>query len=452
MATGRCNRLDCGPYSKLERDSGQPGKGKYDSRAWGALCACGAPLDGARVSASSAPTTPGRPRRRGAPLPPEKRVLRDARTGVVVWQLTGAPCINHAPYFLNPAWAGPRRDLLVITSYRAGGPDLYGIRLPAGDLVQLTDGGDVSPWSACVSPDGGHVYFTAGAGADAQLRVLDLDTLEERVLAPLPPSSWLGNCSVSPAGTELVTTIRRGEANALLAFRTDNGESRTLHETPRLLAHAQWSPDGHTVLFASDLPRMWLVDADGRHARPLREQTRQEWLVHEAWLSDGEIIFTHWPHALKAIRRDGTGERTLAAFNCWHPAPAPDGQLVVCDSTLPDVGLVLVDPATGARRTLCYPGASGRGSQWASSEPIWDGPVPEEAYGPQWTHPHPSFTPDGRGVVYTSDVTGLSQVYLAWLPEGEASGTVAIGPEYGDPSDALYPRVHALYPEERKPI
>ena len=37
---------------------------------------------------------------------------------------------------------------LVITSYRAGGPDLCGIQLPEGELVRLTASGDVSPWSA----------------------------------------------------------------------------------------------------------------------------------------------------------------------------------------------------------------------------------------------------------------------------------------------------------------
>ena len=98
--------------------------------------------------------------------------------------------------------------------------------------------------------------------------------------------------------------------------------------------------------------------------------------MHEAWLTDDEIIFTHWPHALKAIQRDGTGERTVGAFNCWHPAPRRDGGLIVCDTTLPDVGLQLVEPATGSRRPLCYPRASSQGHQWKEPEPVWEGPVP----------------------------------------------------------------------------
>jgi oligogalacturonide lyase len=372
-------------------------------------------------------TDPAHGSRRGTRLAPEKRVLRDARTGALIWQLTDAPCINHAPYFLNPAWAGPRRDLLIVTSYRTGGPNLYGIQLPDGELLQLTDSGDISPWSACVAPDGRYVYFTAGGN----LHALDLETLSERVLTTLPPSSWLGNCSIRPDGSEVALIASRNGVNALLACRTDTGEVRTLYETPALLAHAQWSPDGERLLFASDLPRMWLVEAGGRHPRPLRPQTRQEWLVHEAWLTPDEIIFTHWPHALKAIRRDGSGERTIAPFNCWHPAPRAGGRQIVCDTTLPDSGLQLVDPSSGARRTLCYPSASSQGYQWSQPEPIWEGPVPEAAYGPQWTHPHPSFTPDGRAAVYTSDVTGFPQVYLAHVD--------APSPDAGDRSTPTAP-------------
>ena len=52
-------------------------------------------------------------------LPTEKRVLQDKQTGAAIWQLTNAPCVNHAPYFLNPAWAGANHDMLIITSYRS---------------------------------------------------------------------------------------------------------------------------------------------------------------------------------------------------------------------------------------------------------------------------------------------------------------------------------------------
>jgi oligogalacturonide lyase len=352
----------------------------------------------------------------GTRLPAEKKVLRDERTGAVIWQLTDAPCVNHAPYFLNPAWAGPRHDMLIITSYRDGSPNLYGIQLPDGEIVQLTTRGDLSPWSACVSPDGRRVFYTGGA----QLRAVEVGTFREEVLAEVPAASWLGNCSIRPDGREVLTATQRNGRHALLAVRTDGSGSRVIWEADRLIAHAQWSPDGRTILFASDLPRMWLIESDGTNPRPLRNQTRQEWITHESWRNNEEIIFTLWPHALKGMRRDGTGERTIAAFNCWHPAPSPDGKWVICDTTLPDIGLHLIDAVTGDHSPVCYPQASCKGTQWAEPEPIWEGSVWEEAYGPQWTHPHPAFSPDGRAVTYTSDRTGHPQVYLVFVDSATA--------------------------------
>jgi oligogalacturonide lyase len=359
----------------------------------------------------------------GDRFPPEWRRWVDPPTGAAVVQLTGAPCVNHTPYFLNRPWAsraGPgESDSLIVTSYRdRGRPNLFAVAEASGELLQLTGGGDVNPWSACVSADGRSVYF----GAGREVRVVEVATTRSETLAVLPPGTAAGGCSLSPDGDEVVAPLtgeaarEGGPRGVLLAVRTDGTGSRVVCELDQPIGHAQFSPDGRRILFAADLPRLWLVDRDGHDPHPLRDQTRREWLTHESWLDAGEVLFVHWPHALKAIRADGTGERTVAAFNGWHPAPRADGTLIVCDTALPDTGLQLVDPASGTRRTLCYPRASCRGYQWARPEPVWDGPVPEEAYGPQWTHPHPSFSPDGRAVAFTSDASGHPQVHVAYLP------------------------------------
>ena len=101
-----------------------------------------------------------------------------------------------------------------------------------------------------------------------------------------------------------------------------------------------------------------------------------------------------------------------------------EGSRIVCDTHLPDIGLCLVDPRTGAHRAICRPGASNQGTQWHEPVPLpatEDAPgwatmteraTGETAYGPQWSHPHPSFSPDGRRIAYTSDATGWPQVYV----------------------------------------
>jgi Tol biopolymer transport system component len=37
----------------------------------------------------------------------------------------------------------------------------------------------------------------------------------------------------------------------------------------------------------------------------------------------------------------------------------------------------------------------------------------DTVYGPQWTHPHPSFSRDERLVAFASDRTGHPHVYVA---------------------------------------
>ena len=41
----------------------------------------------------------------------------------------------------------------------------------------------------------------------------------------------------------------------------------------------------------------------------------------------------------------------------------------------------------------------------------------DTVYGPQWTHPHPSYSWTENWVVYTSDVSGHSQVYAVEVGE-----------------------------------
>jgi oligogalacturonide lyase len=49
------------------------------------------------------------------------------------------------------------------------------------------------------------------------------------------------------------------------------------------------------------------------------------------------------------------------------------------------------------------------GEHWAGPFPYDKGPI--SVYAPQHTHPHPSFSPDSRLALYTSDHTGYAQLY-----------------------------------------
>ena len=89
---------------------------------------------------------------------------------------------------------------------------------------------------------------------------------------------------------------------------------------------------------------------------------------------------------------------------------------MVADTNSPDRGLQLFDPTQidSPHTTLCYPQASNMGDHWQGPFPYTDGPI--KVYAPQHTHPHPSFSPDSRYVVFTTDHSGYAQVCEVVLP------------------------------------
>ncbi|OGU34041.1 MAG: hypothetical protein A3K13_07560 [Gemmatimonadetes bacterium RIFCSPLOWO2_12_FULL_68_9] len=175
---------------------------------------------------------------------------------------------------------------------------------------------------------------------------------------------------------------------------------------------------------------MWMIRRDGSENACLYEHDNQEFIVHETFLGPGEdLIYTVWPYALKRMNIATREAAIVAAFNAWHIASDRLGKKILCDTNHPDTGLHLVDVCTGERRTLCLPGSSNRGSQWEKDRYAlkedwevqarkdreqnlsWMEMKVDTVYGPQWTHPHPSFSPDERWAVYTSDASGHPQVY-----------------------------------------
>ena len=163
----------------------------------------------------------------------------------------------------------------------------------------------------------------------------------------------------------------------------------------------------------------------------LYEHGNDEFLVHETFLGEtGDIVFTVWPRALRRMDWTTREMRTIVEYNAWHIAPDRRGERVLCDTNHPDEGLQIVDVATGARCKLCDSGSSNQGSQWRKScyavasdfadarkNLSWMENAGDTVYGPQHTHPHPSWSFEEDQVAFASDRTGVAQVYVVGVPE-----------------------------------
>ncbi len=147
---------------------------------------------------------------------------------------------------------------------------------------------------------------------------------------------------------------------------------------------------------------MWLLDAEERSFRPLYESPSKEWITHEVWWGPERVTFTIWPydeaHKQQAhgvcwtdIRE---GERNvLCQYPAWHTDASPDGRWALGDDF--DRNLWLIDAVSGERRLLTQGHTSGEHK----------------------THPHASFTPDSRGIVFNSSRNGTADVFLVMLPD-----------------------------------
>jgi hypothetical protein len=364
----------------------------------------------------------------------EHACSRDRATAVPIHQMTNQPCINHATYFLQSSFT-PDGQALIFISYRTGSAQLYEVEpFPEGDIRQLTDGPPIHPFSPAIHPDGDSVFFVRGGS----IWRINRHTLEETCVASFGDVQ-LGECSLGAGGEWLTAAARKGPDSGIVAGRAA-GTAWAWIPFPRTVIHPQFHPlEPEWIEFAGDpAPRMHRVRRDGSGLECLHEHGNDEFVVHETFLgTTGDLVYTVWPRALCRINWQTRERSVIAQFNAWHITPNRAGTLVLCDTNHPDRGLFLIDARSGARRHVCLPESSNQGSQWLTSRYAlaedfaaarsaaksgalsWMEVATDTVYGPQWTHPHPSFSPDESKVVFVSDRTGHPQVYVA---EISASG------------------------------
>jgi oligogalacturonide lyase len=346
---------------------------------------------------------------------------RDRATGARVRQVTEGPARNHPSYFLQSSFF-PGGHEMFITSYRTGAAQLFEVSLDSGEVRQITSGEAVHPFSAALLPNGESLVFTRGGG----LWAIDRATHEERCIVT-NPNAQLGECSISRDGEWLTAAYKQGAECGLMAGRFDGSGWHTI-AFPRTVIHPQFHPlEPEWIEFSGDpAPRMHRVRRDGSGLECLYQHGNDEFLVHETFLGEtGDLVFAVWPRALRRMDWSTREIRTITEYNAWHISPDRRGARVLCDTNYPDEGLQIIDAATGARRQLCLTESSNQGSQWrrsryavaedfahARNSLSWMENAADTVYGPQWTHPHPSWSTDETKAAFASDRTGTTQVYV----------------------------------------
>jgi oligogalacturonide lyase len=382
---------------------------------------------------------------------PEWRAVQDPLTGRHVRQLTDSPAEDYHLYFYNPS-VTPDGKYLIFFSERTGVSNLFRLDLESGAILQLTDAQPVRaeywPFTDAVRGVGSCLAALGNHGQEAfyfegtDLFAVEIESLKRRQLLGLPADRRPSMLQASPSGETLVFATWDESLFMERSQRADAGEKfpdeRFFQETTSTIMRVDairgqaeevlckekfWINHVHVnpqnpdlILFCheySESPdRMWLLNAADGTCAPIPGQGADEWYQHEFWSVDGRRVCFHGGSLRDSTQgfcgwcsSDGTNYTKAYHFTSGrayaHYNLHPDGQTMVTDGEARPGCISKVHLIDGKQvfEVLCRHDSYTFGDD-------------------QRCHPHPSFTPDGRQVIFTSNRTGTSNVYLTdWKGE-----------------------------------
>jgi Tol biopolymer transport system component len=356
-------------------------------------------------------------------------------TGREIWQISSDTAPAVACYFERQAFTSGEK-YVIYASRRSGSWRLNRMDLETGVVRTITpEGRNILEDDYTVMPDGQRVCYLD----DWKLYAAHVENMQEELLIDLRglvPDQPIYTGSFTNDGKYTLVYIRGdltgGPVTAIYRINLETGELLEVHRQPGgKITHPLINPGDPDVITYVPGPdtqndmslpmeeraRTWKVD--------LKEGTDRQFLTvpygyratHESWSHDGERFFFFrktrpgWsPVAICSQDKEGGDFRVhyeSDSIRLGHGTVSRDGRWFVSDSQEPGKNeLVLVDLETGKAEILCWPNSSVSGGHEARA------------------HVHPSFSPGASYVCYTSDRSGVSQVYV--VPVGDLTTTAQL--------------------------
>ncbi|MDB5799268.1 MAG: oligogalacturonate lyase [Rhodocyclales bacterium] len=369
----------------------------------------------------------------------------DPTTGTRVTRLTPPDVISHRNYFYQKCFSKDGSQLMFGSEFD-GAMNHWLVDLGTGLARQLTEGVGCNTHGAFLSPDDRYLYYVRNSD---ELRRVDLQTLEEEVVYAVPElwkgaGTWVPNTACTRfAAMEIWDADRVTDCTGwewftkqyyqtprsrLISIDGTTGTAKTVLEQKVYMGHPMYRPfHDETMGFCHEGPhdlvdaRMWLIDENGEHLRKVKAHAPGESCMHEFWVPDGSrmiyVSYTKGEQSRYVWAADPVtlkNEMLMPMPPCSHIMSNYDGSLLVGDGAgqLHDVSdqeghafeadpyLHVFDLKRRTTQRICAHNSSWR----------------EYKGNHQTSHPHPSFVPGDKRVLFTSDFEGLPAVYLADVP------------------------------------
>jgi len=208
--------------------------------------------------------------------------------------------LSERSILLTPAWRPDGKEIL-LTSYRAGRPELWSFRL--ADRAFRRVGQIPNAMGGVYSPDGSRIAFTATDGGNSDVWVMAADGSGARKLTTDPAldlsPSW------SPDGKRIAFVSDRAGTPQLYLMNADGSGVRRLTFQGNYNQTPQWSPRGDLLAFTARDERkvfdVFVVSPDtGKIERVTQDQGRTN--EEPTWAPNGRLL---------AFRSDRKGQSQL---------------------------------------------------------------------------------------------------------------------------------------------
>ena len=302
-------------------------------------------------------------------------------------QITDSPNLKE-----SPRWSPDGTEVVFSQLNDSGIPDIWEVPALGGTPRRLIFGAKDPDWS----PDGRSLAYLNMA--DDTIWISDASGQNRRRVVP-PPASPLANTEprFSPDGRELALVLRPGGPYGELAVAdVASGKVRQLTHDNALALSPAWSPDGHSIYFASSrggTMNIWKIVAAGGEPEQITSGQGDDAELDVS--KDGKrIVFSTFRLNMHIVQLDleaKAGERNLKvlttdpARNQIAPVYSPDGKRLAYFSN-----------RKGAEKE----------SIWVSNA---DGSNSVELVQDNRVNIFPQWTPDGEHLVYNSEASGLHE-------------------------------------------
>lgn len=365
----------------------------------------------------------------------------DRDTGATVTELTPREVVCHRNYFYQKCFTNDGKKLLFAGEFD-GRRNYFMLDFEQQTARQLTDGESENAFGGFLSPDDSLLYMVRSGRS---LVRVDLKTLGEEIVYN-SPSDWVsyGTWVANSACTKLVgieiakedwfslsdwqkfrEMFLRKPRCRLIRIDLKSGERSVIHEEKLWLGHPLYRPgDDNTVAFCHEGPhdmidaRMWFINEDGTNMRCGKPHQEGESCTHEFFVPDGsKMIYVSYKEGdpqryIRALDPVSLKDELLVTMPpCSHLMSNYDGSLIVGDGcdTPADVSnpsAHTVEPNPYLHVFDVRQRSSRKVARHDTSWKVVNGDR-------QLTHPHPSFSPDEKSILYSSDRNGNTALFLA---------------------------------------